>query len=122
MVLEGKKVGFQEAFLFWVKLGLIDFGGPAGQISLMHRKLVEHKRWISEHRFLQALNLCMLLPGPEARQLATYIGWRLHETPGGLVAGVFFVIPSIFVLLLLSFLAVAYSDVSAVTIHPAPVE
>ncbi len=111
----GKRVGFKEAFLFWVKLGFINFGGPAGQISLMHRELVERKRWISEGRFLQALNLCMLLPGPEAQQLATYIGWRLHGTLGGLVAGAFFVIPSIFVLLLLSFLAVAYSDVPAVT-------
>ncbi len=115
VALEGKSVGFREAFLFWVKLGFINFGGPAGQISLMHRELVESRRWISEHRFLQALNLCMLLPGPEAQQLATYIGWRLHGTLGGLVAGAFFVIPSIFVLLLLSFLTVAYSDVPAVT-------
>jgi chromate transporter len=115
VVLEGKSVGFREAFLFWVKLGFINFGGPAGQISLMHRELVERKRWISERRYLQALNLCMLLPGPEAQQLATYIGWRLHGTLGGLVAGAFFVIPSIFVLLLLSFLTVAYSDVPAIT-------
>ncbi len=110
-----KDVGFREAFWFWVKLGFINFGGPAGQIAIMHRELVERKRWISENQFLRALNFCMLLPGPEAQQLATYIGWRLHGTLGGVVAGAFFVIPSIFVLLLLSYLAVAYSGVPAVT-------
>ena len=110
-----KSVRFGEAFRFWVKLGFINFGGPAGQISIMHRELVEHKRWLSENQFLRALNFCMLLPGPEAQQLATYIGWRMHGIWGGLVAGSFFIIPSIFVLLLLSYLAVAYSDVPAVT-------
>ena len=110
-----KSVGFGEAFRFWVKLGFINFGGPAGQIAIMHRELVEQKRWVPENQFLRALNFCMLLPGPEAQQLATYIGWRLHGTRGGLVAGSFFVIPSIFVLLLLSYLSVAYSDVPAVT-------
>ncbi|MDP8948721.1 MAG: chromate efflux transporter [Actinomycetota bacterium] len=110
-----KSVGFREAFRFWVKLGFINFGGPAGQIAILHRELVERRRWISENQFLRALNFCMLLPGPEAQQLATYIGWRLHGTLGGVVAGAFFVIPSIFVLLLLSYLAVAYSDVPAVT-------
>ena len=110
-----KSVGFGEAFWFWVKLGFITFGGPAGQIAIMHRELVEQKRWVPESQFLRALNFCMLLPGPEAQQLATYIGWRLHGTRGGLVAGTFFVIPSIFVLLLLSYLAVAYSDVPAIT-------
>jgi chromate transporter len=110
-----KSVGFGEALRFWVKLGFINFGGPAGQISIMHRELVEQKRWVSENQFLRALNFCMLLPGPEAQQLATYIGWRLHGIRGGLVAGSFFIIPSIFVLLLLSYLAVAYSDVPAVT-------
>ena len=110
-----KKVKFGEAFRFWVKLGFISFGGPAGQIAIMHRELVERKRWISENQFRWALNFCMLLPGPEAQQLATYIGWRLYGTLGGVVAGGFFVIPSIFVLLLLSYLAVAYSDVTAVT-------
>ena len=114
-VQEGTKpVRFWEAFWFWVKLGFINFGGPAGQISIMHRELVEHKRWVSEGQFLRALNFCMLLPGPEAQQLATYVGWRLHGTLGGIVAGSFFVIPSVFVLLLLSWLAAAHSDVPAV--------
>lgn len=107
-------VGFWEAFWFWVKLGFINFGGPAGQIAIMHRELVERKRWVSEGQYLRTLNFCMLLPGPEAQQVATYIGWRLHGTLGGVVAGAFFVIPSIFVLLLLSYLAVAYSDVPAI--------
>ena len=109
-----KKVGFWEAFWFWVKLGFINFGGPAGQIAIMHRELVEQKRWVSEGQYLRTLNFCMLLPGPEAQQVATYIGWRLHGTLGGIVAGSFFVIPSIFVLLLLSWLAVAHSDVPAI--------
>src|ERR671916_917537 len=111
---ETKPVGFWEAFWFWVKLGFINFGGPAGQIAIMHRELVENKRWVSEQQYLRTLNFCMLLPGPEAQQVATYIGWRLHGTLGGIVAGSFFVIPSIFVLLLLSYLSVAYSDVPAV--------
>jgi chromate transporter len=109
-----KPVGFWEAFWFWVKLGFINFGGPAGQIAIMHRELVERKRWVSEKQYLRTLNFCMLLPGPEAQQVATYIGWRLHGTLGGIVAGSFFVIPSIFVLLLLSYLAVAHSDVPAI--------
>ena len=110
-----KPVGFWEAFWFWVKLGFINFGGPAGQIAIMHRELVEKKRWVSERQYLRTLNFCMLLPGPEAQQVATYIGWRLHGTMGGIVAGSFFVIPSIFVLWLLSYLAVAHSDVPAIT-------
>ena len=110
-----KPVGFGEAFWFWVKLGFINFGGPAGQIAIMHRELVEKKRWVSEGQYLRTLNFCMLLPGPEAQQVATYIGWRLHGTLGGLVAGSFFVIPSIFVLWLLSYLAAAHSDVSAIS-------
>jgi chromate transporter len=110
-----KPVGFWEAFWFWVKLGFINFGGPAGQIAIMHRELVERKRWVSEQQYLRTLNFCMLLPGPEAQQVATYIGWRLHGTLGGIVAGSFFIIPSIFVLLLLSYLAVAHSDIPAVT-------
>src|ERR687897_1244099 len=110
-----KPVGFWEAFWFWVKLGFINFGGPAGQIAIMHRELVERKRWVSEGQYLRTLNFCMLLPGPEAQQVATYIGWRLHGTVGGIVAGSLFVIPSIFVLLLLSYLAVAHSDVPAIT-------
>ena len=112
---ETKPVGFWEAFRFWVKLGFINFGGPAGQIAIMHRELVEKKRWVSEGQYLRTLNFCMLLPGPEAQQVATYIGWRLHGTLGGIVAGSFFVIPSIFVLWLLSYLAVAHSDVPAIT-------
>ncbi len=112
---ELKPVGFREAFWFWVKLGFINFGGPAGQIAIMHRELVENKRWVSEGQYLRTLNFCMLLPGPEAQQVATYIGWRLHGTLGGIVAGSFFVIPSIFVLWLLSYLAAAHSDVPAIT-------
>jgi chromate transporter len=113
---EGTKgVGFWEAFWFWVKLGFINFGGPAGQIAIMHRELVERKRWVSEGQYLRTLNFCMLLPGPEAQQVATYIGWRLHGTLGGIVAGSFFVIPSIFVLWLLAYLAAAHSDVPAIT-------
>jgi chromate transporter len=113
--LTDKGVTFGEAFRFWVKLGFINFGGPAGQIAIMHRELVEKKRWISEGQYLRTLNFCMLLPGPEAQQVATYIGWRLHGTLGGVVAGAFFVIPSIFVLWLLSYLAAAHSDVPAIT-------
>jgi chromate transporter len=109
-----KPVRFGEAFRFWVKLGFINFGGPAGQIAIMHRELVEKKRWVSEGQYLRTLNFCMLLPGPEAQQVATYIGWRLHGTLGGIVAGSFFVIPSIFVLWLLSYLAAAHSDVPAI--------
>ena len=110
-----KPVSFGEAFWFWVKLGFINFGGPAGQIAIMHRELVENKRWISEKQYLRTLNFCMLLPGPEAQQVATYIGWRLHGTLGGIVAGSFFVIPSIFVLWLLSYLAAAHSDIPAIS-------
>src|SRR5215207_1404111 len=109
-----KPVGFWEAFWFWVKLGFINFGGPAGQIAIMHRELVESKRWVSEKQYLRTLNFCMLLPGPEAQQVATYIGWRLHGTVGGIVAGTFFVIPSVFVLVVLSYLAVAHSEVAAI--------
>ena len=87
-------VSFAEAFRFWLKLGFISFGGPAGQIAIMHTELVERRRWISEQRFLHALNYCMLLPGPEAQQLATYIGWLMHRTWGGIVAGALFVLPS----------------------------
>ncbi|HXV31602.1 MAG TPA: chromate efflux transporter [Sinorhizobium sp.] len=93
---------FAEATKVWAKIGLLSFGGPAGQIALMHRELVEERRWISESRFLHALNYCMLLPGPEAQQLATYIGWLLHGTRGGIVAGTLFVIPGFFVILGLS--------------------
>ena len=107
-------VRFGVAFRFWAKLGFISFGGPAGQIAIMHRELVERRRWISEERFLHALNYCMLLPGPEATQLAIYVGWLLHKTWGGIVAGALFVIPSIFVLLGLSYVYAAYGNVTAV--------
>ena len=100
---------FREAFRFWLKLGFISFGGPAGQIAIMHRELVDRRGWISESRFLHALNFCMFLPGPEATQLAIYIGWLLHGTLGGIVAGVLFVLPSIFVLWGLSFLYVSFA-------------
>ncbi len=93
-----------QAFGFWLKLGFISFGGPAGQISIMHTELVESRRWISEKRFLHALNYCMLLPGPEAQQLATYIGWLMHRTWGGIVAGALFVLPSLLILIALSWL------------------
>jgi chromate transporter len=106
-----RSVSFAEAFRFWLKLGFISFGGPAGQIAIMHRELVEEKRWISESRFLHALNYCMLLPGPEAQQLATYIGWLMHRTWGGVVAGTLFVLPSLFILMGLSWVYVAFGDV-----------
>jgi chromate transporter len=106
-----KPVSFAEAFGFWLKLGFISFGGPAGQIAIMHQELVERKRWISEKRFLHALNYCMVLPGPEAQQLATYIGWLMHRTPGGIVAGGLFVLPSLFILVGLSWVYVAFGHV-----------
>jgi chromate transporter len=102
---------FREAFWFWLKLGFISFGGPAGQIAIMHQELVERRRWISESRFLHALNYCMVLPGPEATQLATYIGWLMHRTWGGIVSGGLFVLPSVFILIALSWIYVAYGDV-----------
>jgi chromate transporter len=107
-------VSFIQAFWFWLKLGFISFGGPAGQISIMHQELVERRRWISEKRFLHALNYCMLLPGPEAQQLAIYIGWLLHRTWGGVIAGVLFVLPSLFILIALSWLYIAFGDVPVV--------
>src|ERR1700712_3599917 len=107
-------VSFWEAFRFWLKLGFISFGGPAGQISIMHQELVENRRWISEKRFLHALNYCMVLPGPEAQQLATYIGWLLHRTRGGVVAGVLFFLPSLFILIGLSWIYIAFGDVPVV--------
>ena len=103
-------VSFAEAFRFWLKLGFISFGGPAGQIAIMHHELVEKRRWISEARFLHALNYCMVLPGPEAQQLATYIGWLMHRTLGGIVAGGLFVLPSLFILILLSWLYVVFGN------------
>src|SRR5437867_12972642 len=105
---------FRNAFLFWLKLGFISFGGPTGQIAIMHQELVERRRWISEGRFLHALNYCMLLPGPEAQQLATYIGWLMHRTWGGIAAGGLFVLPSVFILIALSWIYLAYGDVPLV--------
>jgi len=104
-------VPFTDALRFWWKLGFISFGGPAGQIAIMHAELVDKRRWISERRFLHALNYCMLLPGPEAQQLATYIGWLLHRTWGGIVAGALFVLPSLFILVALSWIYVRFGDV-----------
>ncbi len=107
-------VGFWEAFAFWLRLGLVSFGGPAGQIALMHQELVERRRWISDRRFLHALNYCMVLPGPEAQQLATYIGWLLHRTWGGVAAGVLFVLPSLLLLIALSWIYVAFGQLTLV--------
>ena len=107
-------VSFADAFRFWLKLGFISFGGPAGQIAIMHTELVERRRWISEKRFLHALNYCMLLPGPEAQQLATYIGWLMHRTWGGIVAGALFVLPSLFILVALSWIYLRFGEVPVV--------
>lgn len=107
-------MSLREATLVWAKIGLLGFGGPAGQIALMHRILVEEKRWISETRFLHALNFCMLLPGPEAQQLATYVGWMLHRIRGGLIAGTLFILPGSIVVLLLSYLYVSSGTLPAV--------
>jgi chromate transporter len=104
-----------EAFRFWLKLGFISFGGPAGQIAVMHQELVEKRRWISERRFLHALNYCMMLPGPEAQQLATYIGWLLHRTWGGVIAGGLFVLPSLLILVALSWIYIAFGDLWVVS-------
>ena len=109
------KPSFKEAFRYWFKLGFISFGGPTGQIAMMHKDLVEKKRWIDEDHFLQALNFCMLLPGPEAQQLAIYIGWLLHRTWGGIVAGIFFVLPSVFILWGLSWLYASLGNVPSVS-------
>ncbi|MFN3769325.1 MAG: chromate efflux transporter [Ectopseudomonas guguanensis] len=107
-------VSLLQAFWFWLKLGLISFGGPAGQISIMHQELVEKRRWLSERRFLHALNYCMLLPGPEAQQLATYIGWLMHRTWGGVIAGALFVLPSLLILVALSWVYLVFGDVPLV--------
>ena len=107
-------VSFWEAFAYWFKLGFISFGGPAGQISMMHQELVEKRRWISEHRFLHALNYTMVLPGPEAQQLATYIGWLMHGVWGGIAAGVLFVLPSLFILIGLTWIYLSFGDVPVV--------
>jgi chromate transporter len=108
-------VSWRDAFRFWLKLGFISFGGPAGQIATMHEELVVRRRWISEHRFLHALNYCMVLPGPEAQQLATYIGWLLHGTWGGIVAGALFVLPAMLILIGLSWTYLAWGDTALVS-------
>ena len=109
-----ERVTLAQAFWYWLKLGFISFGGPAGQISIMHHDLVERKRWISEKRFLHALNYCMVLPGPEAQQLATYIGWMMHRTWGGIIAGALFVLPSLIILIALSWFYIAFGNVPLV--------
>ena len=108
---DAPKVSFTETFWFWLKLGFISFGGPAGQIAIMHEELVVRRRWISEKRFLHALNYCMILPGPEAQQLTIYIGWLLHKTRGGIVAGTLFLLPSLFILIALSWVYIVFGDV-----------
>jgi chromate transporter len=110
----GHDVSLGEALRVWTRVALISFGGPAAQIAVMHRIVVDEKRWISEQRFLHALNYCMLLPGPEAQQLATYIGWLMHRTLGGLVAGGFFVVPGIISIMALSYVYAAYGNVPVV--------
>ncbi len=112
--MQGEKITFREALRYWLKLGFISFGGPTGQIAMMHKEVVENKKWMPESHFLHALNFCMLLPGPEAQQLATYVGWQLHGTRGALAAGILFVLPSIFILWGLSWIYVAYGMVSSV--------
>lgn len=107
-------VSLAQAVVYWLKLGFISFGGPAGQIAIMHHDLVEKKRWISEKRFLHALNYCMVLPGPEAQQLATYIGWLMHRTWGGIIAGSLFVLPSLFILAALTYVYLAFGDLAFV--------
>jgi chromate transporter len=106
-----EKPSFKEGFWFWLKLGFVSFGGPAGQIAIMHEFLVDKKKWISDSRFLHALNYTMILPGPEAQQLATYTGWLIHGTKGGLVAGIFFILPSMFILMGLSALYVTFGNI-----------
>jgi chromate transporter len=107
-------VSLNEAFGVWSKVALLSFGGPTAQIAVMHRILVEEKRWISEERFLHALNYCMLLPGPEAQQLATYVGWLMHRTLGGIIAGGLFVVPGIIAIMALSYVYAAYGKVPVV--------
>ena len=102
------------AFVYWLKLGFVSFGGPAGQMAMMHTELVERRRWISEHRFLHALNYTMVLPGPEAQQLATYIGWLMHGTVGGIMAGTLFVLPSLGILIGLTWIYLAFGDLPVV--------
>ncbi len=111
---DSSPISFAQALRFWLKLGFISFGGPAGQIAIMHRELVDRRRWISERRFLHALNYCMLLPGPEAQQLATYLGWLMHRTWGGVLAGALFVLPSLLILIALSWIYMAFGHLPVV--------
>jgi chromate transporter len=106
---------FAEAFRVWLRVAALSFGGPAGQIAVMHKILVDEKRWVSESRFLHALNYCMLLPGPEAQQLATYIGWLMHRTAGGIMAGGLFILPGIVSIMALSYVYAAYGKVGAIS-------
>src|SRR6476646_6479200 len=110
----GHGISFGEAFRVWLQVAVLSFGGPAGQIAVMHRILVEEKNWISESRFLHALNYCMLLPGPEAQQLATYIGWLLHRTAGGIMAGGLFILPGIIAIMALSYVYAAFGKVGVI--------
>src|SRR2546425_4556829 len=110
----GHPVSLREAFWTWVRVAGLSFGGPAGQIAVMHRILVEEKRWVSEERFLHALNYCMLLPGPEAQQLATYIGWLMHRTLGGIIAGGLFVVPGIIAIMALSYVYAGWGNVPVI--------
>ena len=110
----GERPSESEAFWFWLKLGCISFGGPAGQIAIMHDELVERRRWISERRFLHALNFCMALPGPEAQQLASYIGYSLYGVRGAITSGGLFVLPSFVVLCVMSAIYVEYGEVASV--------
>jgi chromate transporter len=107
-------ISFMEAFKVWLRVAALSFGGPAGQIAVMHRIVVDEKRWVGESRFLHALNYCMLLPGPEAQQLAVYLGWLMHRTAGGLMAGILFILPGFLSILALSYIYVLYGEVSAV--------
>src|SRR5829696_4309976 len=107
-------VSLREAFWVWLRIAMLSFGGPAGQIAVMHRILVDEKRWISESRFLHALNYCMLLPGPEAQQLATYIGWLMHRTVGGIIAGGLFILPGVVAIMGLSYVYASFGKLGAV--------
>src|SRR5689334_6707503 len=111
----GHGVGFGEAFRVWLRVAVLSFGGPAGQIAVMHRILVDEKRWVSEERFLHALNYCMLLPGPEAQQLATYIGWLMHRTAGGIMAGGLFILPGAISIMALSYVYAGWGNVPVIT-------
>lgn len=108
------EVSFREALIVWIRIGLLSFGGPAGQIALMHRIIVDEKKWLDESRFLHALNYCMLLPGPEAQQLATYIGWLMHGVRGGVIAGLLFIIPGALAIFLLLWAYVTIGDLTLV--------